>query len=165
MTLLEEHAFKANSTIIAAFGGRSSEAQHYLIDPNVYSLETYKKSPLGAHEFMQATYRRMLAAVEGALEFLETHDRGDQDEAVTAPSADVEAGTKTKTSNEVFLVHGRDSSAKTEAARLIERAGLKAIILHEQPNAGRTIIEKFENSRRSSRFRDRAADTGRCRRL
>jgi predicted nucleotide-binding protein len=27
---------------------------------------------------------------------------------------------------------------------MIERAGLNAVILHEQPNAGRTIIEKFE---------------------
>ena len=32
-----------------------------------------------------------------------------------------------------------------EVARLIERSGLNAIILHEQPNAGRTIIEKFED--------------------
>jgi predicted nucleotide-binding protein len=47
-------------------------------------------------------------------------------------------------SDEVFIVHGRDSPAKVEVARLIERAGLKAVILHEQANQGRTIIEKFE---------------------
>jgi len=45
---------------------------------------------------------------------------------------------------DVFIVHGRDELAKAEVARFIERAGLKAVILHEQPNAGRTIIEKFE---------------------
>ncbi len=45
----------------------------------------------------------------------------------------------------VFIVHGHDGPAKTEVARLIERAGLNAVILHEQPNAGRTIIEKFED--------------------
>jgi predicted nucleotide-binding protein len=44
----------------------------------------------------------------------------------------------------VFIVHGHDGAAKTELARFIERAGLQAIILHEQPNAGRTIVEKFE---------------------
>lgn len=32
-----------------------------------------------------------------------------------------------------------------EVALLIARAGLNAIILHEQANAGRTIIEKFED--------------------
>ncbi len=31
-----------------------------------------------------------------------------------------------------------------EVARLIERAGLNAIVLHEQPNSGRSLIEKFE---------------------
>lgn len=44
----------------------------------------------------------------------------------------------------VFIVHGHDETAKESAARFIEKLGLKAIILHEQSNAGRTIIEKFE---------------------
>jgi predicted nucleotide-binding protein len=47
-------------------------------------------------------------------------------------------------SRDVFVVHGQDESAKQEVARLIERAGLTAVILHEQANAGKTIIEKFE---------------------
>src|SRR3954464_9724821 len=47
-------------------------------------------------------------------------------------------------SDNIFSVHGRDDPAKTEVARFIERAGLRAVILHEQANAGRTIIEKFE---------------------
>jgi predicted nucleotide-binding protein len=52
----------------------------------------------------------------------------------------------------VFIVHGHDGPAKIEVARLIERAGLNAIILHERPNAGRTIIEKFEDHGASSGF-------------
>jgi predicted nucleotide-binding protein len=47
-------------------------------------------------------------------------------------------------SKDVFIVHGHDNPAKVEVARLIERAGLNAVVLHEQVNAGRTIIEKFE---------------------
>lgn len=46
---------------------------------------------------------------------------------------------------EIFIVHGHDGEAKESAARLVEKLGLHAIILHEQPNAGRTIIEKFED--------------------
>ncbi|MEW6405604.1 MAG: nucleotide-binding protein [Chloroflexota bacterium] len=46
--------------------------------------------------------------------------------------------------NRVFVVHGHDEEAKQSAARCIEKLGLQAIILHEQPNQGRTIIEKFE---------------------
>jgi predicted nucleotide-binding protein len=47
--------------------------------------------------------------------------------------------------SDIFIVHGHDESAKQAVARFIEKLGLKAIILHEQPNAGRTIIEKFED--------------------
>ena len=46
----------------------------------------------------------------------------------------------------VFIVHGRDNELKESVARFIEKLGLEAIVLHEQPNAGKTIIEKFENA-------------------
>jgi hypothetical protein len=49
------------------------------------------------------------------------------------------------TSNKVFIVHGHDEAAKESLARFLEKAGLEAIVLSEQPNQGRTIIEKFED--------------------
>ena len=45
--------------------------------------------------------------------------------------------------NSVFLVHGHDEAMKQSVARVLEKLGLNPIILHEQPNKGRTIIEKF----------------------
>jgi len=47
-------------------------------------------------------------------------------------------------SNRVFVVHGHDSLAKTDVARTLEKLNLEAIVLHEQPNEGKTIIEKLE---------------------
>jgi predicted nucleotide-binding protein len=47
--------------------------------------------------------------------------------------------------NKVFIVHGRDELAKTEAARFIEKLKLTPIILHEQASGGKTIIEKIES--------------------
>ncbi|MBK8880033.1 MAG: nucleotide-binding protein [Haliscomenobacter sp.] len=44
----------------------------------------------------------------------------------------------------VFIVHGHDDRTKIDIARTIEKLGLNAIILHEQANEGKTIIEKFE---------------------
>lgn len=44
----------------------------------------------------------------------------------------------------VFVVHGRDDAAKEMVARFLEKLELEAVILHEKPNQGRTIIEKFE---------------------
>lgn len=45
----------------------------------------------------------------------------------------------------VFIVHGSDDKAKVEVARFLEKVKLKAVILHEQPSKGRTILEKFEH--------------------
>ena len=49
------------------------------------------------------------------------------------------------TTKEVFVVHGRDEGACEKIARFLERLELKPVVLHEQPNEGRTIIEKFED--------------------
>lgn len=46
-----------------------------------------------------------------------------------------------------FIVHGHNDSIKFEVARYIEKEiKRKVIILHEEPNKGQTIIEKFENN-------------------
>lgn len=46
----------------------------------------------------------------------------------------------------IFIVHGRDGELKHAVARLVEKQGLEAIILSEQANKGKTIIEKFEEN-------------------
>lgn len=46
----------------------------------------------------------------------------------------------------VFIVHGHDDGAKNTVARFLERSfDLDAVILHEQINQSKTIIEKFEH--------------------
>lgn len=47
------------------------------------------------------------------------------------------------TGKDIFIVHGHDNEAKQETARFIEKLNLNAVILHERPNKGRTIIEKL----------------------
>ncbi|WP_378081825.1 TIR domain-containing protein [Aeromonas bestiarum] len=46
-------------------------------------------------------------------------------------------------SRKVFIVHGHDEGARETVARFLERIGLEAVILHEQANQGRTVIEKI----------------------
>jgi predicted nucleotide-binding protein len=43
----------------------------------------------------------------------------------------------------VFVVHGHDEGARETVARFLEKIGFEPIILHEQPNRGLTVIEKF----------------------
>lgn len=47
--------------------------------------------------------------------------------------------------NRAFIVHGHDDAAREATARFLERLGVEAIILHEQVNEGRTIVEKLEH--------------------
>jgi predicted nucleotide-binding protein len=52
-----------------------------------------------------------------------------------------EPGDPTK----VFVSHGHDDKAKIDVKSFLESRNLKPIILADQPNAGRTIFEKFED--------------------
>lgn len=63
-----------------------------------------------------------------------------------ANKSDIElrAAPRDVLTNKVFIVHGHDEEAKQSVARMIEKLGLEVVILHEQPNQSRTIIEKFE---------------------
>jgi predicted nucleotide-binding protein len=59
------------------------------------------------------------------------------------PSLD-SSKNKFEFSNKIFIVHGHDELSKEQLARFLTKIGLDPIILHEQPNHGRTLIEKFE---------------------
>lgn len=49
--------------------------------------------------------------------------------------------------NKGFVIHGHNDTTKLEVARFIEKfVNKEAVILHEQPNKGRTVIEKFESN-------------------
>ncbi|MGB6688104.1 MAG: nucleotide-binding protein [Terracidiphilus sp.] len=49
------------------------------------------------------------------------------------------------TSRKAFVVHGHDHGKKEAVARFLEKLDVDPIILHEQADEGRTIIEKFED--------------------
>jgi predicted nucleotide-binding protein len=47
--------------------------------------------------------------------------------------------------DKIFIVHGHDGDTKLQVAEFVERVtGERPVILHEQADSGRTIIEKFE---------------------
>jgi predicted nucleotide-binding protein len=52
--------------------------------------------------------------------------------------------TKVAKSNRIFIVHGHDVAARESVARFVMKLNLDPIILHEQANQGRTVIEKVE---------------------
>ena len=52
--------------------------------------------------------------------------------------------TEPEISRKIFLVHGHAEEPKQTVTTLLRSLGLEVVILHEQANQGRTIIEKFE---------------------
>jgi predicted nucleotide-binding protein len=121
-----EKAFGTNSpnvstvTDVGAYGAFPMNAgEHWWEDHRAKSLETQLKK------------------LEGLVELLSTEI---QLSAGHAPYvAAIVAGHR------VFLVHGHDQAVLHEVARFLERLEQNVIILREQPNQGRTIVEKFEN--------------------
>ena len=65
--------------------------------------------------------------------------------SLNASSAEYESAIPLALGSDVFVVHGSDDGARETVARFIGKLGLKPVILREQPNSGRTIIEKFED--------------------
>lgn len=55
-------------------------------------------------------------------------------------------------SKRIFVVHGRDKGPKHEVARFLGGLGLVPVILDEQADKGRTIIDKFEEEAREVGF-------------
>jgi len=68
------------------------------------------------------------------------------------PKEAVQSQGKNPNNKEIFLVHGHDEGTMHEVARFIEKIGLTPIILHEQPDKSRTIIEKFEDHSHDVKF-------------
>lgn len=61
------------------------------------------------------------------------------------PNVQVTSTSKPSNRYKIFIVHGHDGELKQSVARIVEKQDLEAIILSEQANKGRTIIEKFED--------------------
>jgi predicted nucleotide-binding protein len=50
----------------------------------------------------------------------------------------------------VFLVHGHDVAGREIIARFLDQIGLTPVVLHEQANVGKTVIEKLEANTQAS---------------
>ena len=92
----------------------------------------------------QKAYVRGLDSAASVLEsMIDEIEEYWEDENQTPPSSAAQENERTNT-KEVFVVHGRDNEAKETVARFLTKLSLTPVILHEQPNQGRTILEKFE---------------------
>lgn len=78
-----------------------------------------------------------LAKLGGLIDLLETEIDLEDKNVVAPPFA--------PSGHRIFLVHGHDERALHETARFLEKLHQDVVVLREQPNKGRTIVEKFED--------------------
>ena len=106
----------------------------------------YTTTPKGIRNYLNSMVSTVASNLDDVKYFWEddetspTH-RIDQSDISALDSGRI---NKQSVSDRVFVIHGRDNEAKQTVARFLEKIDLKPVILHEQPDKGRTIIEKFE---------------------
>lgn len=91
-------------------------------------------------EGLEKSKQYNIALLQQAVAFLEERFQELEPEEPAGP----DKASLTPPSSRVFIVHGHDKEAKEAVARLLSVLGLEPIILHEQANMGRAVIEKFE---------------------
>jgi predicted nucleotide-binding protein len=119
-----------------AFGTNSANVA------SVLDVGRYGSFPMNAGEQWWEQHRAetlitQLKRIEALVELLKTEVQlagGGAPMAAPAP-----------TGHRIFLVHGHDEALLQETARFLQTLDQEFVILREQPNRGRTIIEKFED--------------------
>ncbi len=109
--------------------------------------KTHNKTLSGFREYLRTMVSHVASGLDEIKYFWE-----DEAETVKQPSdqgdfkaPDTGRDDKGSATKKVFVVHGHDERARDAVARFLSRLELEPIILHEQANRGRTIIEKFED--------------------
>lgn len=90
-----------------------------------------------------AFLRRDGKPVESFLDSL-TIDIENDDHNMSMTTSNVRSNNIRTKNSKVFIVHGHDENIKQQIVRFLEQLGITPIILEEQPNQGKTIIEKIE---------------------
>jgi len=140
---VEALAASVDEALVRTFGSdtldyhRYSDAATFDNGPHNYAYE------VPVHEVQNSLARsrgRSIALLEQAIASL-TEQISEVSEAVPAPAR---TSTAPVDLSKVFVVHGHDEGMREAVARFLQAIGCEPIILHEQANQGRTVIEKVE---------------------
>ncbi|MFV0456328.1 MAG: TIR domain-containing protein [Pseudomonas sp.] len=133
-----ERYFGVNTTAANRYKTAHELHYHQMVWVSGMPEPNYKAHTKTNIDAAKALLGQAINALKADLEDLE-----DLGPSLLAPATKASSSTG---SSRVFLVHGHDEAVRETVARFLEKLGLQAIILHEQANSGRTIIEKIEHN-------------------
>jgi predicted nucleotide-binding protein len=123
--------------LVKAFGADSPNVERVMeIGKSGFSVMNNSEGWWEQH--YAESLQSQLTMLESMVELLQT-----EIEISAPPTSSMQQSSAPSLSRRVFIVHGHDEAIREAMARFIERLDLTPVILHEQPNKGRTIIEKF----------------------
>lgn len=131
-----------DEALIAVFGHGTIEYDRYC---RAKRLDTgpirvgYVASSREVQQYLAEDKKTSITLLKQAIAWLEEEiAEQEQYSMISGPAREAKALAR-----KVFIVHGHDNAAKEGVARFLEKIGFDAVILHECPNKGRTIITKF----------------------
>ena len=133
--------------MVSVFGHDTVEYRRYSRATNLDHGAIYVTLGGGSRDNGQQARQYVAEGKTEAIQILQSAIRWMRDEIDDAdeiPPISVQARPDLALSQKIFIVHGHDEGAKQTVARFLESIGFEAIILSEQANQGRTIIEKIE---------------------
>jgi len=130
-----------SQTILEIFGENSPEFRDHQHDRIWKGSYSSADEEWDRQEKFEAGIPESITMLEGLIGRLEEKKA----ELPTARALEAQTQTVIPPSRKVFLVHGQNEDTKQEVARFLEKLELAPIILHEQPSAGRALIEKIED--------------------
>ncbi len=130
-----------DETLAAAFGHGTAKYRRYR------GAAQLDQGPIevGSSPRIEAVRRYLHEGKQNAVKLLETAIRGLEEDISDRESVEVSVQPEARLDlSRVFIVHGHDGEVREAVARFVsEKLGFEPIVLHERPNKGRTIIEKF----------------------
>lgn len=135
---LLRHAFGPKSQQVEGFS-QICYTPRVVIRRNSYSHPSYLNG-------LQTVRECLLAIVKEVEEFYNDEPQYAEVSVNMRTMRQIGVGNDGIVSRKVFVVHGHDEGMKNSIARFLENLDLTPIILHKQPNGGKTIIEKFEKN-------------------
>ena len=135
-------------TLAAIFGSGTDRYNRYRAAASLEPLQSAVYASAGARprgENIGELRMKIAERKSRAIGLLQSAIQGLEEELEhEAPSEIQASGSPEPSSRKIFVVHGHDNGAREAMARFLEKIGLQAILLQEQPDQGFTIIEKFE---------------------
>ena len=140
--LLKLENFPSRPGDVFIFTGEEPElaVDGYSAQQVTYHLEQVKEMGLidspGAQPMLGVTFRGLSS---------NGHDVLERQRALSASSSKPSVPPEAPLSRKVFIVHGHEGEPREAVAGFLRKIDFVPVILHEQTNRGRTIVEKFED--------------------